>query len=301
MPNGNLKPMYKQAQQFLQYIQGIEQDKLAQWSAFGLLILLSYSAAVTTWETVSLLRGPDDTVVIGPPSAQKTSRQTSRQPPAAGGLFGTAGSLQDAATAAPDTSLNLSLTGVIAADDPSIALAFIRVAGGDEKSYAINEQVAGGAVVKEIHPDRVILSRNGRFETLRMPQSFGGIVLQDETSPKSVSVENNTIQTTVTTQEVKQYKQKLLTAPNELAGLIRQRPVKRNGKITGYRLFPGSDRELFNRLGLKPGDIVTAVNGLPLTDPASAMELYGQLPTMGQLSIKLERGGQPMDLVLPWQ
>lgn len=295
--------MHKQAQQILQYIQGIEQDKLAQWSGIGLLFMLSYTAAVTTWETVSLLRGPDDSVLISTITPQKASRQALRQPPAAGGLFGTAGSSPGGeTTAAPDTSLNLSLTGVIAADDPTVALAFIRVAGGQEKSYSIDEQVAGGAVVKEIYPDRVILSRNGRFETLRMPQQFSGIVLDNDIHQKAAATDkSNTIKPMVTTEEVQKYKQKLLSAPNELAGLVRQRPVRRNGKITGYRLFPGSDRELFKRLGLKPGDIITAVNDLPLTDPASAMALYGQLPSMSQLNIRLERGGQPMDLTLPWQ
>lgn len=300
MPNGNMKHMNKQAQQILQYIQAIEQDKLAQWSGIGLLVLLSYSAAVTTWEVVSLLRGPDEAVVTTAVTPAKSSSQISRQPPAAGSLFGTAGREEASGTSAPDTNLNLSLTGVIAADDPAIALAFIRVAGGQEKSYAINEQVAGGAVVKEIHHDRVILSRNGRFETLRMPQKFSGITMEEETSPPP-STKSNTIRPAVTMAEVQKYKQKLLTAPNELTGLIRQRPVRRGGKIAGYRLFPGSDRELFNRLGLKPGDIITAVNDLPLTDPASAMELYGQLPTMGQLNIKLERAGQSIDLALPWQ
>lgn len=293
--------MHRQAQQLLHYIQAIEQDKLAQWSGVGLLVLASYSAAVTTWETVSLLRGPvESPLVVAIP--QQKSRQTLHQPPSAGGLFGTAGNGESGTrTSAPDTNLNLSLSGVIAADDPAIALAFIRVAGGAEKSYFINEQVSGGAIVKEIYQDRVILSRNGRFETLRMPQKFSGIVLEDETSQKPLSgKQSNIIQPAVSTEEIQKYKQKLLSAPNELAGLIRQRPVRRNGKVAGYRLFPGSDRELFNRLGLKPGDIITAVNDLPLNDPTSAMALYGQLPSMSQLNIKLERGGQPMDLALPW-
>jgi len=294
--------MHRQAQQLLQYIQTIEQDKLAQWSSLGLLVLVSYSAAILTWEAVSLIREPVEVAVVATTSPHK-SRQIIRQPPAAGGLFGTAGSAESgASTSAPDTNLNLSLTGVIAADDPSIALAFIRVAGGSEKSYSIDEQVAGGAVVKEIYQDRVILSRNGRFETLRMPQKFSGIVLQDSSTEKLAPTNKaNTIQSTIPVEEVQKYKQKLLSSPNELAGLIRQRPVRRNGKIIGYRLFPGSDRDLFKRLGLKPGDIITSINDLPLTDPSSAMQLYGQLPSMSQLNIKLDRGGQPMDLSLPWQ
>ncbi len=33
------------------------------------------------------------------------------------------------------------------------------------------------------------------------------------------------------------------------------------GKLRGFRAYPGRNRQIFNKLGLKPGDLVTAING----------------------------------------
>ena len=33
------------------------------------------------------------------------------------------------------------------------------------------------------------------------------------------------------------------------------------GKLRGFRAYPGRNRAIFNKLGLKPGDLVTAING----------------------------------------
>ena len=44
--------------------------------------------------------------------------------------------------------------------------------------------------------------------------------------------------------------------------------------IYGYRVAPGTDARAFETLGFKSGDIVTAVNGLDLGDPANTISLY---------------------------
>ena len=56
----------------------------------------------------------------------------------------------------------------------------------------------------------------------------------------------------------------------------RSTPYIVNGEIRGYRLFPGADRALFRSLGLKPGDLVTEIDGQPLNEPAVASELFGK-------------------------
>lgn len=277
------------------------QERLAQWASMGLLLAVSYTASVTTWNLVSVFQTPEAVAIPPVASVQPVSSQTSAAPISAMHLFGSSAQAPSGGPIdAPETRLNLTLNGVIASTDKRIARAFIATAGDTEKSYIIDATLPGGAVLKEIYPDRVILLRSGRYETLRMPKKVDSIILDDNVDIKPVTSPVNTIQPNVTREEVLQYKQKLLTAPNELAGAVRQRPVRRDGKIIGYRVFPGSEKEVFNRLGLKPGDIVTGINGMPLSDPASAMALYGQLPQMSELNIEVQRQGQSMSLVLPW-
>jgi len=77
-----------------------------------------------------------------------------------------------APTVAPETRLKLTLSGVLAATaEQQAARAIIAGPDGHGKSYTINDRLPGGAVVKEIHPDRVILTRHGKYETLRLPRT----------------------------------------------------------------------------------------------------------------------------------
>ena len=39
-----------------------------------------------------------------------------------------------------------------------------------------------------------------------------------------------------------------------------------DGKLRGMRVYPGTNAQAFNRLGLRPGDLVTAINGTTLDD-----------------------------------
>jgi len=75
-------------------------------------------------------------------------------------------------TVAPETRLKLTLSGVLAASaEQRTARAIIAGPDGHGKSYTIDDRLPGGAVIKEIYPDRVILTRNGKYETLRLPRT----------------------------------------------------------------------------------------------------------------------------------
>ena len=71
-----------------------------------------------------------------------------------------------------------------------------------------------------------------------------------------------------------------------------------NGKMKGYRVFPGRNRQQFIALGLRPGDLVTAVNGVALDDPARGMEIFQTIGDASQISVTVERAGQRQDLSL---
>jgi len=167
----------------------------------------------------------------------------------------------------------------------------------------VDDKLPGGAVLKEIAPDRVILqSRAGRMETLRLPKEFGGsgraVRGTATTRVNSKSAGRNKITPRISAAELRSYRDKMLSNPQELVGLIRTRPVKENGQIKGYKLFPGKDRALFNRLGLRSGDVIVSVNGMELSDPASGLALLGQLSSATEMSVVVERRGQRQTVTL---
>ena len=92
---------------------------------------------------------------------------------------------------------------------------------------------------------------------------------------------------------------KLITEqPSLMADVMRPQPVFANGKQTGYRVYPGRNRQAFMRLGLRPGDLVTAINGTPLDDPEHGQEIFRTLGSSSEAHITVTRNGQQQDLVL---
>lgn len=71
-----------------------------------------------------------------------------------------------------------------------------------------------------------------------------------------------------------------------------------NGQLKGYRVYPGRDRRTFAALGLRPGDLVTDINGQPLDDLQSGMEIFRNLGDATQVTVTIERNGSAMVLTL---
>jgi len=71
---------------------------------------------------------------------------------------------------APETRLRLTLKGVFASDEKGLGRAIVADPKGKEDNYAVGDPLPGGARVSAIYPDRIILERSGRFETLKLPK-----------------------------------------------------------------------------------------------------------------------------------
>ena len=68
--------------------------------------------------------------------------------------------------------------------------------------------------------------------------------------------------------------------------------------MQGYRVYPGRDRKLFASLGLRPGDLIKDIDGAALTNPQQATQIFQNLGNAEQVSVTVERNGQPQVLVL---
>jgi len=49
---------------------------------------------------------------------------------------------------------------------------------------------------------------------------------------------------------------------------------------------------------LKPGDLVTAINGQPLDDPQHSQEVFNTIQSSNTVTVSVERGGQKQDITL---
>lgn len=216
---------------------------------------------------------------------------------AAANLFGQRRALDSAAPVdAPETALNLTLKGILAYGSDKSSRALIADAAGKEKPYGVGDDVPGGATLKSIHADRVILERNGRFETLRLDRQKTGGGPSVYTPP--VVAAAAPISPGAEAQSLSQLRNELLREPGKASQYVRLQPVYTEGKLQGYRIYPGANRSLFQSVGLRAGEMVTSVNGVQLDDAAKALQLMGDLREVSQLTLTLERGGQTRTLNL---
>ncbi|MDP4788925.1 MAG: hypothetical protein NWR64_02980, partial [Haliea sp.] len=92
------------------------------------------------------------------------------------------------------------------------------------------------------------------------------------------------------------YRDQLYADPQSLADLVRIAAVRADGALRGYRVTPGQNRVQFEQLGFRAGDLVLAVNGLSLSDPANTMRLYQAMRSATEASFDLLRGGESVAL-----
>jgi len=188
-------------------------------------------------------------------------------------------------SAAPETQLNLVLTAIFAADDPAKGLAIIGETGAAAKVYLVGEAIRPGTTLSAVYPDRVLLDRSGTIEALTLPtQRLAGMAPPPPRPTVNPMVEN--------------LRRVAETNPTAFAEIIRPQPVFANGTQRGYRVYPGRNRQQFARLGLQPGDLVTAINGTSLDDPQRGMEIFNTLGTSDRVTVSVERNGQSQDLTL---
>jgi general secretion pathway protein C len=260
------------------------------------VLLIGYYLARVFW--LLYPAGPD--APWEPPQQSSQAQQLAASPAdyssiTATHLFGEASTdapeiTGDAALNAPDTSLSLQLRGAIAADDPKMAHAIIADASGTEHVYFVNASLPGGATVQQIQADRVILARAGQLEVLRLPREGQGGAGPARATPTSFRLPAASPEANV--QE--------LVAQNAAGFLdiVRPQPFMPNGQLKGYRIYPGPNRQQFASLGLRAGDLVTEINGIALNNPAQGMEVFRSLGDATQVTVTVERDGQPQVLSL---
>ena len=182
---------------------------------------------------------------------------------------------------------DLVLSGIMAADDPRYGLAIIGQTAQSTKVYAVGDNVPGGAKLHSVYSDRVIIDRGGQLETLALPRQ----VAAGGAPPSTGALQ--------TESPVADRMRKLITEqPSLMADVMRPQPVYANGKQTGYRVYPGRNRQAFLRLGLRPGDLVTAINGTPLDDPEHGQQIFNTLGATSEAHVTVQRNGQQQDVVL---
>ena len=203
-------------------------------------------------------------------------------------LFGAAPLAPQDGANAPQTSIPLVLTGTIAGNDPQNGLAILGQTAQTAKVYAVGDNVPGGAKLHSVYSDRVVVDRNGQLESLALPHQMNA---GNGPPPSSAALQGDS-------GSIERMRRMITEQPGLLADVMRPQPVIDHGRMNGFRVYPGRNRMAFMRLGLRPGDQVTAINGTPLDDRDRSEQILRTLASASEAHVTVIRNGQQQDLTL---
>ena len=257
-----------------------------------LVIAIAYQLATLTW-----------TLVPGSaPAVTPVTRGAGGAAPAAdlsvltdSHLFGQASEqtapVVPAVIDAPDTTLSLTLKGILAKEEDTSGGAIISSNRGEDKAYQVGQSIEGadGATLHSVYADRVLLNRSGRLETLRLPKELstaGSAMGQMSPLPQAAPASSASLRDAITENATR------------LTDIVRLAPHVQEGQVVGFRVNPGRDRAAFEALGLQPGDVVTDINGTVLDDPSQGLQVFQSLGESTQANVTVLRDGVPQVIVI---
>lgn len=185
--------------------------------------------------------------------------------------------------------------------DPRWSMAVIR--DNDEKyagPYAIGAKIRG-ATITDIQETRVDLDVNGRKEYLELLDKGGPAVgvapapvtpAAPASDPLMAEMEKGVKKINENTYDVQRGTvDSLLGNMSVLSRAARIVPEIKDGKPNGFRLFSVRPDGPFAKIGFQNGDVISAINGLDMSSPDKALEVYTKLRSASHLSVAMERNG----------
>jgi general secretion pathway protein C len=180
----------------------------------------------------------------------------------------------------------LILTGIVLGRNFKEGYAMLGVARENPQTYAAGAVLANYTRLTEIHATYVVLERAGRSARLyldgagSLPEIRGAKddILSIGEAPQSAPA------MAMSTEPVTDY--------------LRPAPIYDGESLVGYQVYPGSKPGVFAQMGLRAGDVITAIGGAPLSDPVQATEVFHELVNGMVLSAAVTRNGKTEQVTL---
>jgi general secretion pathway protein C len=223
------------------------------------------------------------------PGADAPAVSAAPSPPDVPFATRTAGS---AACDLPHTQLPLRLVATVVRERRSLSLATVvdTQAGG-------HEVLSEGGILRH-HPrvklaaierGRVLLDNDGTREQLLLERSVASGA-GSAPDPEEIAYRRDLSRRLRTLTDAGTEYRELGT--QRRSGLLLEgdvRPVFEGGELVGVQLDALREGGVYDQVGLRNGDIVTAVNGVPLGEPTAAARVMAELAVSDQLEVRVER------------
>ena len=197
---------------------------------------------------------------------------------------------------APETTLNLTLTGRIAGSDGS---AILRTPDNKQGNYKLGEEIVSGVTLQAVNKDFIVLDVDGQIQRLTFDRGDDtGLIkkpaLEDAKAQGRLSVKVPAGETPISGQAK--------DIPKDVSQLFQDislRRVMKDGHLTGYSVKanrPGIDLTSF---GFSKGDIITNIGGNDITiGRPDLIALFEQAEKDGGMDVTVLRNGQIKTITL---
>ena len=183
--------------------------------------------------------------------------------------------------------LPLVLTGTRLGRNVREGYADIGVNALSPQTYRAGALLANGARLEEIYSDYVVLARDSHRARLYVT---GRAVPADAPLPYLPLLTVGGVTQTA--------KAAVADSHDRLTEIIRASPVYQGDILQALEVYGSGSSDTFARLGLEPGDRVTAIEGASLRNPGEAMAQLRRLAEGASLTVTVVRGGKPQTLSL---
>ncbi|MEL6567814.1 MAG: type II secretion system protein N [Pseudomonadota bacterium] len=185
----------------------------------------------------------------------------------------------------PETSLNLKLKGQRAVTGEGLGTATIVTPDNRQGVYREGEEILDGVVLSRVLSDRVILEKDGRFESLFWDGRDGALnVLGSAYEPRQ----------NVANQEVVEGSTYRIASLSTLLGAAR---IERATGPAGWRFRAVGDPSVLRSAGIFDGDYLMSIDGTS-AESLNYESLSALLNNADRVNLSVRRGTQTLNLTL---
>lgn len=163
---------------------------------------------------------------------------------------------------------------------------------GKQQLYKIGDEIMGARVLA-IFRNKVIMEVNGQEQQL-VPEEPGGRKARGGPGAgraMPASLQGNMPPSGDMTDAMQNMEQFL--------GKARVVPYFKQGEPYGFRISNVDNDSPLYGVGVRSGDVIRSVNGIPVRSPEDAFKAYQQLGNLSSVQIELERGGSSLSVTVP--
>ena len=226
----------------------------------------------------------------------------------------------------PESELtNLKLVGTMVSSDPARSMATMMVDNKNRLAWVGNSFLDGKVKLARIGARHVVVNEDGAFKVIKLwadKVAAGrgkGRLGRRSTTPsrarpaaRPAARPNSRLAQLKNKREemrkhirktgpyaynvARSYLEKNMENMGSLGKQARIVPNYRGGRTQGYKLVGVRPGSLFRALGVRSGDVIKSVNGTTIDSPSKALGLFEKLKTQSNVSLEIERRGQPKEL-----